>query len=185
MIDKEYKSLSKQKYIIEEFSISPIRDKDKYTILRWRNEQLYHLRQSKKISKKEQEEYFKHKIRPLFNKKFPEQILFSFFKDNLFKGYGGLVHIDWKNKNAEISFLINTNEEAIYFNTYWSKFLFMIEEVSFKVLGLSKIYIYSYNLRPKLYEVLFKNKFIEEARLVKHYNYKGKPIDILIHSKFL
>ena len=68
---------------------------------------------------------------------------------------------------------------------YWSKFLFMIEEVSFKVLGLSKIYIYSYNLRPKLYEVLFKNKFIEEARLVKHYNYKGKPIDILIHSKFL
>ena len=43
-------------------------------------------------------------VKKQFKEKQPNQLLFSFIENNLLIGYGGLVHIDWTNKNAEISF---------------------------------------------------------------------------------
>ena len=51
-MNREYISLNKQTYSLNEFKITPIREKDKYLIMKWRNEQIYHLRQSKKLTKK-------------------------------------------------------------------------------------------------------------------------------------
>ena len=44
-------------------------------------------------------------------------------------GYGGLVHINWINKSAEISFLMNTKLESKYFSTHWKMFLKLIKEI--------------------------------------------------------
>ena len=47
-------------------------------------------------------------------------------------GYGGLVHINWIDKNAEISFVLNTNLESNEFSFHWSNYLGLIEKVAFK-----------------------------------------------------
>ena len=183
MIIRKYTSINKQKFYSEPFSITPIRDVDKFKIMKWRNEQIYHLRQSKEITKSQQIKYFNEIINPQFNIKYPNQLLFSFFKNDIIKGYGGLVHIDWNSKNAEISFLMNTEEEKPYFEIYWTNFIFMIEELAFKNLNFKKLYVYSFNLRPNLYKVLSDNNFYEEARLKDHHFYNDNFIDVLIHSK--
>ena len=75
---------------------------------------MYHLRQTKKLTKKDQDLYFKDTIYKQFSQDKPEQILFSFLENDICIGYGGLVHINWKNKTAEISFLIDTNKEKVF-----------------------------------------------------------------------
>ena len=57
----------------------------------------------------------------LFETDQPYQILFSFLKNNEFIGYGGLVHINWEEKKAEISFLLNTkiNEKLFVSSLYF------------------------------------------------------------------
>ena len=99
-----YRILSKSKFSRMGFRIVPLRMEDRFMIMKWRNEQLYHLRQKKKLTKKDQDNYFNAVVNELFDKEFPEQILFSFIHSKKCVGYGGLVHIDWENKNAEISF---------------------------------------------------------------------------------
>ena len=80
MIIRKYTSINKQKFYSEPFSIMPIRDVDKFKIMKWRNEQIYHLRQSKEITKSQQIKYFNEIINPQFKTKYPDQILFSFLK---------------------------------------------------------------------------------------------------------
>ena len=75
-----YKVLSKSKFSINGFSIVPLRMSDRFLIMKWRNEQLYHLRQDKPINHIEQDNYFKNEIAPLFSEKKPKQILFSFLE---------------------------------------------------------------------------------------------------------
>ena len=71
-----YKALSKQEFIIGNFSIVPIRFEDRMDILKWRNEQIYHLRQDKPLTEIDQENYFSNVISKLFNEDQPNQILF-------------------------------------------------------------------------------------------------------------
>ena len=120
---RSYKALNKNEFQHNEYSIVPIRDQDKFDIMKWRNEQIYHLRQKKKLNKNSQEKYFKDTVNNLFKENYPSQILFSFLKNDVLVGYGGLVHINWVDKNAEVSFLINTELENSYFNECWSIYL--------------------------------------------------------------
>ena len=101
-----YKALNNQIYSIGDYSIVPIRYQDRFEIMKWRNEQIYHLRQKEFLTENSQEKYFAEVVSNLFKIKNPVQLLFSFLKNNNFIGYGGLVKINWINKNAEISFLM-------------------------------------------------------------------------------
>jgi RimJ/RimL family protein N-acetyltransferase len=183
-MNRKYKVLSKNNFSEQEFHITPIRDKDRHNIMRWRNEQMYHLRQSIPLSKDEQDYYFKTRIAKLFDEEYPVQFLFSFLKNDKCIGYGGLVHINWKDSNAEISFVMQTSEESENFKKNWTIFLKLIEKVAFDHLEFKKIYIYSFDLRPKLYEVTNENHFIQEARLKNHVFSGDAFFDVLIHSKF-
>jgi hypothetical protein len=73
----EYKSLKKQIFISEQYSLVPLRMEDRYRIMKWRNEQIYHLRQSKPLTEKDQENYFESVVSSLFEQEKPNQILFS------------------------------------------------------------------------------------------------------------
>ena len=46
------------------------REEDKYSIMQIRNEQMYHLRQSVALTKKNQDQYFKNVVSDLFVKEF-------------------------------------------------------------------------------------------------------------------
>lgn len=179
---REYKCLSKQSYSLKEYQIIPIRDEDKYDIMQWRNDQIYHLRQSQPLTKESQDEYFRNVIQKLFEKEYPDQILFSYLENGVCVGYGGLVHINWIDKNAEISFLIRSEYE-LNLAFHWANFLLLILEVSFKDLCLHKIFTYAYDLRPELFEALEQSGFTREATLKEHCFYEKQYIDVVIHTK--
>ncbi|WP_273513970.1 GNAT family N-acetyltransferase [Roseivirga sp.] len=166
-----------------EFSLVPIRYLDRYSIMQWRNEQIYHLRQSEPLTKEKQDWYFANVVERLFDQENPEQILFSFLKGDTCVGYGGLVHMNWLDKNAELSFIMETSLEKEHFNTIWSVYLTLIERVAFEDLKMHKLYVYAFDLRPHLYETLEKNNYFQDARLKDHCFFEGKAKDVVIHSK--
>lgn len=179
-----YKSLKSQVFEKENYKIVPIRYEDRFDIMNWRNEQMYHLRQNSLLTSNEQELYFKKVVNKLFEKETPNQILFSYLKDDKCIGYGGLVHINWIDKNAEISFVMETILEREQFSRHWENYLSLLELVAFNDLNLYKIYTYAFDIRPKLYPVLEKMGFKEEARLRKHCFIENNYLDVMIHSKF-
>ena len=77
----------------------------------WRNEQMDVLRQNDEISEESQIEYFEKNIWPETKKNEPNQILLSIELNGELIGYGGLVHISWLHKRAEISFLLKPELE--------------------------------------------------------------------------
>jgi hypothetical protein len=179
----EYIALKNQIVKYDNFSLVPIRIEDRYQIMKWRNEQIYHLRQEKLLTNESQDIYFKNVVSKLFNEKYPEQILFSYLNGNECIGYGGLVHINWVDRNAEISFIMNTELESTEFTKHWGIFLTLINKIATQELNLIKTYTYAYDLRPMLYCALEGAGYIQEAKLSKHKKFDNKFIDILIHSK--
>lgn len=180
-----YKALNKQEFTIGNFSIVPIRSEDRMDILKWRNEQIYHLRQDKPLTEIDQDNYFSNVVLQLLDQEQPNQILFSFLEKGVCIGYGGLVHINWVDKNAEISFIMNTALEEEHFSKYWSIYLRLIEQVTFKELSFHKLFVYAFDIRPHLYKVLEMSDYFEDGRLKEHCFFNSKFIDVLIYSKII
>jgi len=178
-----YKVLQKQSYQQGEYKLVPIRREDRYNIMRWRNEQMYHLRQCEPLTEAQQDRYFDEVVNKLFDQEQPDQILVSFLEDQQCIGYGGLVHINWKDRNAELSFIMSTLLEDTRFDEIWKAYLSMIEVVAFQELKLHKIYTYAFDIRPHLYDVLEENGLFREARLKEHSHFNDKYVDVIIHSK--
>ncbi len=179
---KSYSVLKKQVYSEEIYSIVPIRYEDRLDIMKWRNEQIYHLRQNKPLTKEDQEYYFSNVIESLFEQEKPNQILFSFLENGKCIGYGGLVHINWIDKNAEVSFIMGTTLENQHFYEYWDIFLKLLRVVAFQELNFYKTYVYAFDLRPNLYEALEKSGYFFDARLLGHCAYNGEFKDVIIYS---
>lgn len=179
----EYKILKEQVFGKGKYKIVPIRYEDRLLIMKWRNEQIYHLRQSKPLTEIDQENYFNNVVSKLFVQERPEQILFSYLENEICIGYGGLVHINWIDKHAEISFIINTELEKSGFHQHWSAYLDLIELVAFDELELHKIFTYAFDLRPHLYEAIEAKGYIEEAVLKEHCFFNDEYKNVVIHSK--
>ena len=151
--------------------------------MEWRNEQIYHLRQSSLLIIEDQKSYFENVVAHLFDKEKPSQILFSYLKDGECIGYGGLVHINWIDKNAEISFIMKTELEQKEFKEHWGNYLELLEQVAFNELKFHKIFTYALDLRPHLYEAIEYKGFKKEAVLKEHCFFEGSYKDVVIHSK--
>lgn len=180
----EYKCLTRQIFQFNKFKIVPIRCKDRFDIMKWRNEQIYHLRQNELLTEEQQNCYFDNVILKSFEQIQPKQILFSYLEDNTCIGYGGLVHINWTDKNAEISFVMNTDLEKDFFQVHWVTFLSLIEQLAFLDLGLHKIFTYAFDLRPDLYTALEVAGFKKEAVLKEHCLFEEEFKDVVIHTKY-
>lgn len=179
---KTYKILNNQVFKKGAYVLVPIRMKDRYNIMRWRNEQIFHLRQSELLTKEDQDQYFKTVVAQLFDQEQPAQILFSFLKKDKCVGYGGLVHINWLDKNAEVSFVMETSHQPEHFKEYWGAFLRILYKVAFYDLSLHKIFTYAFDVRPHLYEALESAGFSFEARLKNHCIINSRLKDVVYHS---
>ena len=181
-----YEILSQSKWKQNAFSFVPIRKKDMESIRNWRNMQMDILRQNVEISEFQQRQYFKHIIEPTFSQSQPTIILFSILKDSSLIGYGGLVHINWEAKTAEISFLLepSLNNHIRSFTEIFDEFLLFIQKISFELLSIEKIYTYAYDIRTYLYPPLEKHGFECEARLKNHTKVGNELCDIVIHAKY-
>ncbi|MCO6359483.1 GNAT family N-acetyltransferase [Roseivirga pacifica] len=180
---KKYRGLKQQVWQYEDYELVPIRDKDRLAIMRWRNEQMYHLRQSSELTPEDQDRYFEKVVAPLFELERPNQVLFSYLHKAKCIGYGGLVHINWYDGNAELSFIMQTSLEEEGFAFHWSTYLKMIEKVAFQELNLHKVFTYAIDLRPRLYPVLKEAGFTQEAILKDHVFFDGSYVDVILHRK--
>ena len=182
-----YKPISKTTLKIDNFEIIPVRDADKFQIMQWRNEQIKILRQGNLLTNEEHSAYFKNVIEPLFSQDEPAQLIVSVLKDGVFIAYGGLVHIDWQKKTAEISFL-NATERTENKETFiddWFNYLLLIIKLAKEYLNFESIYTYAYDLRPNLYLALEKANFKETERIRNGIEIDGVFRDIVIHTYFL
>ena len=177
-----YKALKKQEFTTGDYSLTPIRHEDRFEIMQWRNDQIHHLRQTMPLTEEIQDKYFEGVITPLFSQEKPKQILFSFLYGSDLVGYGGLVHINYVDRNAEISFVIKTELQELFFEKFWTEYLNLIKQPAFKELKLRKIYTYAFDVRERLYPALENAGFSLEARLSEHCYVRNEFRDVLVHS---
>ena len=179
-----YRILPKSEIEFNGLLARTVNDQDIEFIRNCRNSQKDILRQNKTINKNDQILYYKNIVWPQCDLEKPELILLSLFRDNKIIGYGGLVHISWENKRAELSFVVSekiSNEKSLYKKNF-NDFLCLIKTLSFQSLDLSRLYTETYNIRPFHISILENNGFKLEGRLISHVIINNKKIDSLIHG---
>jgi hypothetical protein len=180
----KYTCLKKNSFIDSEFEIRPISINDIEQIRQWRNNQMDVLRQKKSISVSEQVVYYNNVLLPTLSQEFPNQLIFSYFKDKILIGYGGLVHISWENKRSEMSFLLNPKFTVIdnLYEEYFLKFIDFMKEVNFNELNFHKIFTETYSHRSFHISLLIKAGFKLEGVLHDHVIINKTYTNSLIHS---
>ena len=179
---RNYNCLKTNIFELNGFSLVPIREQDKLMIMQMRNEQIYHLRQNKLITAEDQNNYFSNVVSKLFDCEQPNQLLFSYLKNGKCIGYGGLVHINWIERTAEVSFIMQTSLEGNEFDLHWSTYLYLLKKIAFKELKFKSLNTYAYDLRPFLYPILEKNNFKLKEHLICEVEIDGKKTDVFIHE---
>ena len=167
------------------YLVQAVQDSDIESIRCWRNAQLDVLRQSKPITPKEQEAYYKRIVWPSMSCPYPENILLRYMKDGELIGYGGLVHIAWEHRRAEISFLLNpllSDMKSKKYNNCSSTFLMLLKDIAFDDLNFERLYAETYAFRDYLISVLELNGFKREGVLKHHVLINNRPFDSIIHG---
>jgi len=180
----KYTALNKNVFRIGEYKIVPILLKDIEYIRIWRNAQMDVLRQKKELSSDDQVQYYKNVVKPLFVEEQPRQLLFSYFKNSELIGYGGLVHISWPDKRAEMSFLLNNTRVAnnVQYGEDLCNFIEMMKDLCFTQLKFNRLYTETYEFRTAHISVLESAKLQEEGRLRQNILERGIYFDSIIHS---
>jgi len=182
---KMYKCLKKNLYTDGSgYHLAPIHETHIELIRQWRNDQTDILRQNLPISEKEQTDYFKAHIWPTFTQEQPKQLLFSYFFDDHFIGYGGLTHIDWINSRAEISFLLETsrNYNRSSFQKEFKQFLTFLCCICFDDLHFHRLFAETYATRHEVIQTLENFGFSKEGVLRDHVQKNGVWIDSVMHG---
>jgi len=166
------------------YELTSIRMQDAETIMRWRNEQIAALRQSAPLTALEQKNYFEKVVKPSLSQKQPELILLRFTFENVLIGYGGLVHIDWTNQHAEVSFLLDTErgKDTFQYGRDCSIFLNLLMRCSFDTLDLNKIFTYSYSHRGFHVNAVESSGFRRDGVLREDTKVDGQWVDAVIAS---
>ena len=179
-----YTCLSKNHYIYEPYELIPLRRDDMPNIKNWRNTQLDVLRQLRPLTDADQKHYFESVILPLFQMKYPGQILFSFLKNGTCIGYGGLVYVSWAHQRAELSFLLDTARisDDICYQADFLAFLNMISTVVFKDLNFNRIFTETFSFRRFHISVLESFGFVKEGVMREHIVINNSVMDSVIHG---
>jgi RimJ/RimL family protein N-acetyltransferase len=179
-----YKVLNTNEFILNDYSLVPLRNEDIFLIKEWRNAQIDVLRQNKILTDTDQENYFTHVIIPTFTQEAPCQILFSFLKSGKCIGYGGLTNIDWESKRTEMSFLLDknrSNDSEIYKNDF-NAYISLLKVVTFRELKFNRLFVETFDIRPLHVSILESTGFVFEGRMKQHVVINGKFADSLIHG---
>ncbi|MBI5403285.1 MAG: GNAT family N-acetyltransferase [Ignavibacteriae bacterium] len=179
-----YRCLNTNNFEYGDYKITPVRKKDILKIKDWRNSQIDILRQKEYLTNKKQKEYFGKIIFPDFASEYPGQIIFSFLLNGKLIGYGGLVHINWEDRRAELSFLLEPDrlKDRMQYRKDFTAFLKLMKHVAYLELNFNRLYTETFDIRKHHISVLVANRFYPEGRMKKHVLIKNKFIDSLIHG---
>jgi RimJ/RimL family protein N-acetyltransferase len=168
----------------DDLTVMPIQPGHIEKVRQWRNDQMDVLRQYNVITESQQREYYHKHIWPDMKNEYPKNILLSIFENDVFVGYGGLVHIAWEHQRAEVSFLLDPKfaKNKARYTEIFSQYLQLIKRFAFEVLGLKKLCGETYAMRNTQISTLEATGFIREGVLKKHLVINGKRVDAVIHG---
>lgn len=178
------KGLKESCFKNQDYQIVAIRPKDIENIRVWRNAQMDVLRQKSILTYEEQQLYFQKTIWPTFQQEKPNQILFSLLHHDICIGYGGLTYLDWENRRAEVSFLVDpirAEDEKIYRQDF-IHFLELLCQVSFEHLHFHRLIAETYAFRCSTIQVLERIGFNQEGILHEHVYKQGQWIDSIMYG---
>jgi len=181
---RRYICLAKQSFQVKEREIRPVQDTDIEAIRLWRNAQINVLRQNRPITMEEQVAYYEQQIWPTMTQPQPENLLVAYLKERQLIGYGGLVHIQWEHRRAEVSFLVDPNRagnDIIYHEDYLI-FLMLLKQLAFNDLGFNRIFAETYAIRHTHIAVLEAAGFRFEGAMKQHVIINSQPVDSILHG---
>lgn len=179
-----YRCLKEKCFKNRDYQIVAIRPEDIENIRLWRNAQIDVLRQKKMLTYEEQQLYFQEQVWPTFQQENPKQILFSFLLHDTCIGYGGLTYLDWENRRAEVSFLVDparAADEKVYRQDF-THFLELLCQVAFEHMYLHRLLAETYAFRHSTIAILEKMGFIQEGVLREHVYQQGQWIDSIMYG---
>jgi carbamoyl-phosphate synthase large subunit len=181
---QDYCAMPRTRLVDGELTLRAVQPKDIEAIRQWRNAQMDVLRQSAVITPEAQQHYFAKYVWPCKTNPTPSQILLAIERHGKLIGYGGLVHISWAYRRAEISFLLEPKLEADTrtLAEYFSRFLRMMHSVAFEDLQLQRLTTETYANRHFHIQALVDAGHKLEGRLKAHVIVDGKPCDALLHG---
>ncbi|MEQ9606155.1 MAG: GNAT family N-acetyltransferase [Kiloniellaceae bacterium] len=153
-------------------------------IRQWRNAQIDVLRQAQPISPQQQTAYYAREIWPDKAVPEPRNILLLYLEDGRPIGYGGLVHIAWEHRRAEVSFLLDpaVARADAELAALFAQFLALMKTLAFEDLGLARLHTETYALRLVHIATLEACGFRREGCLRGHVWIDGRPVDSLLHG---
>ncbi len=183
-MDNKYKIMPSPQLCGDGITLRAVEPNDIEFIRRWRNAQMDVLRQVVPISIEEQKEYFAKHVWPEKESSTPKQILLAILREGVFIGYGGLVHICWDSRRAELSFLLDPliESEPETRGSVFLAFLVLSQRIAFKDLHLSRLWTETYSTRTAHLHTLEIGGFKEEGRLRAHSIIENRPVDSIIHG---
>ena len=169
-------------------------EKDDLTLIKqWRNEQQEILRQWKPLTDDNQEDWYytysdkdsREVVFAIRTWKFvpDDYVLENSRKETELIGYCGLVYIDWLNRRAEYSILVDLNYHSNY-DEIFNKTTDFIVDYGFNSLNLNKITTETFSHRKHQIELLDKYRFEREGLLTEHIYKDGKYWDSILHAIF-
>ena len=169
----------------DEFHLRPLRWEDREPIRQWRNEQIEVLRQTTLLSAQDQDAYYRTVLAPQFGQREPQQFLWGLEERDQLIGYGGLVHLVWSDRRAEVSFLTKTVRLSDNFESDWVSFLDLLIPLAREKLRLHKLTTETYSSRPELVPILESQGFLLEGTLRNHHRIDDHFVDSLAHGLLL
>jgi len=153
-------------------------------VRQWRNAQMDVLRQTEPISPEAQVRYFAEHVWPDQDSPQPRQILLAIERHGELIGYGGLVHISWPYRRAEVSFLLapHLEQDPESLSSLFSRFLVLVQEFAFADLGLRRLTTETYAHRSVHIGAMELAGHRLEGVLREHVLVDGKPTDALVHG---
>lgn len=182
--DIDYRVMPRHRLQDRELTLRAVGPQDIESIRQWRNAQMDVLRQTASISPEAQERYFAEQVWPDKLISQPKQILLAIERNRKLIGYGGLVHIAWHDRRAEVSFLLEPPIEHAPEDRakVLTNFLRLVQELAFKDLSLSRLWTETYAHRSAHLNTLEAAGFRLEGCLRAHVIINNEPVDSLIHG---
>lgn len=164
----------------EGYWIAPVKPDEIERIRVMRNAQIDILRQLDPLTPEDQVAYYDREIWHTFKQAHPKQILMSIYHGKDWIGYGGLVHINWERKCAEVSFLFEQTRAADFTQDLFH-YLALIRDLAFNDLKFDEILTETYTIRTQVREILEQSGFRLEKVLKRRAFKRNKWQDAWLH----
>ena len=179
-----YAVLPRDRWEAPPIALRPVARGDREAIRVWRNDQIAVLRQKAPISAAEQTAYFDRVVLPDFTAERPRNLLFAIEEAGRMIGYGGLVHIAWEDRRAEVSFLLDTAlaDTPAETDIYLPAFHAAIKQIAFEDLKFVKLTLETYDFRRAFLRAYPSLGYRAAGRWTAHVHHDGRFWDAHLHE---